>query len=329
MNKKHEKSACCRANVIKYGRRRRQCTVCRKTWSVWQKRRGRKKKRTSAGLVTRFLNREISSLAALARQRGCSEAYLQQALRRSREHFLETTPWRSIPLGHLILIADAVAEMVEQKWRTVYLMLARTVGGNEAIILPPLILPGTETVEGWRSALNTISQSAQGRIVAIVCDGHRGLVSEGTRRGWILQRCHFHLLARIQSQRSRSRTARHTHEAKRIFSHTRLILKSTDQVAIRTALNTLEEIGWLSTSREIQKVLSGFVTNYRDYRSYLMHPDLRLPITNNTAESLGSIIADLKRRMRGFSTVQSFEKWIFALLKFKKKIICNGFYQQN
>lgn len=280
-------------------------------------------------LVARFLNREISSLTALARQRGCSEAYMQKALCKSREYFLKTTSWREIPPDNLILIADAVVEMVERKWRTVYLMLARTIEGNEAVILPPVILPGTETVQGWRIALNTISPGAQDRIVAIVCDGHRGLVLEGTRHGWILQRCHFHLLARIQNQRSRSRTARNTNEAKRIFSHTRVILKSTDEATVMTALNALEEISWLSTSQEIRKVLSGFVTNYRDYRSYLTYPDLRLPITNNTAESLGSIIADLKRRMRGFPTVRSFEKWIFALLKFKKKIICNGFHQQN
>src|SRR3989344_2520590 len=91
----------------------------------------------------------------------------------------------------------------------------------------------------------------------------------------------------------------------------------------------LEDTGWQSTSPEIRKVLSGFVSQYLDYRSYLKYPDLHLPTTNNTAESLASMIADLKRRMRGFPTFRSFERWIVALLKYKKTIACNGFHQQN
>lgn len=329
MNKKHEKSACCRAAIIKYGNKRRQCVRCLRTWSVWQKRRGRKKKRIDTNLVQIFLRREIASLVALAKQRRCSEALVQKTLRNSRDAFIRTTAWFTIPAGNLILIADGVVEMVERQWHTVYLMLVRPVSGRDAVILPPLVLPGTETALGWRKAMDTIPVSVRHRILAIVCDGHRGLISEGFWRGWVIQRCHFHLLARIQSRRSRFRIARHQEEAGMIFKHAHVVLASMDEVAVTRALVALEDIGWQSTSPEIRKVLSGFVSQYRDYRSYLKRPHLHLPTTNNTAESLASIIADLKRRMRGFPTLRSFERWIIALLKFKKTIACNGFYPQK
>ena len=163
----------------------------------------------------------------------------------------------------------------------------------------------------------------------MISDGHLGLVHEGLWRGWVIQRCHFHLLARIQSRRSRFATARNRKEAEEIFRLARIVLAHADETAIQQPLVRIEEIGWNSTSPEIRKVLSGFVKNYQQYRSYLRHPELHLPITNNTAESLASSIADLKHRMRGFPTLRSFSQWIVALLKFKKSIACNGFPQQN
>lgn len=329
MNKKHEKSACCRADTIKYGKRRRQCAECKRTWSVWQRRRGRKKKRTNKTFVLAFLNREVASLACMAKKRRCSEAYLQEMLRRSRDCFIQETLWSAVPAGDLLLVADAVVKFVEHRWHTVYLMLVRPVDGTKAIILPPLIIPGTETAPNWATAITTIPASLLNRVKAIVSDGHVGLVYEGSRRGWVVQRCHFHLLARIQSRRSRFATARNREEAEEIFRLVRTVLAHPDESVIQQTLMQLKEISRYSTSPEIRKVLSGFVTNYRQYRSYLVFPELHLPTTNNTAESLASSIADLKQRMRGFPTLQSFTQWIIALLKFKRSITCNGFYQQN
>lgn len=280
-------------------------------------------------LVRAFLNREIASLAFLARKRKVSEAFLQSELKKSRDAFNANTPWPAIPDGPLLFIADAVVEHVEGAWRTVYLMLARPVEGNRATILAPSIQLGTETVAGWRHAVDTLPPGVIARIQAIVSDGHNGLVLEGRWRNWVIQRCHFHLVARIQSRRSRFRIARHIKEAKNIFKQVYLVLRSLEEARVQESLVVLEEIGWTSTSPEIRKTLSGFVRNYQDYRSYLRHPELHLPTTNNTAESLASTIADLKHRMRGFPTFQSFEQWVIARLKFKQTIACNEFRQQH
>lgn len=329
MKKKHEKSACCRAAVIKFGGKRRRCKKCKKTWSVWKRKRGRKKKRISVDFVKRFLNRDIASLESLARQRRRSPAHMQDVLKKSRDLFIRKTLWPEVPKDKLILIADAVVEMIEQKWHTIYLTLVRSVSGCEAVILPPVIARGVETGKGWKVAIDSLSSDVKRRIVALVCDGHRGLVSEAKWRDWLIQRCQFHLFARIQSRRSRSKIARNTEEAKTIFRLVRLVLGSADEAVIKQSLDILEEIGWHSASPEIQKVLSGFVTNYKDYRTHLAHPELCLPTTSNTAESLASSIADLKHRMRGFPTLNSFTLWTIALLKHKQKITCNGFHQQN
>ena len=324
MNKKHEKSVCCRARYVRFGVRRRQCVSCKRTWRVWRKKLGRKRKRGATEFVENFLNREIASLSSLARKRGYSESYVQKKLKRSRDSFILKTAWSPMPEGGLIAIADAVVELVEKRWRTVHLILVRQISGDSAVILPPFIRNGTETCDGWRQAFEQAPREVLARIQALVCDGHRGLVNEGHWRKWVMQRCHFHLLARIQSRRSRWQIARHKEEAETIFKNIHLVLENDDKKEIAKALNLLEEIGWLSTSPEIRKVLSGFVNNYVEFRSYLIHPKLNLPTTNNTAESLASSIADLKHRMRGFPTMESFTQWIIALLKFKKTLKCRG-----
>lgn len=329
MNKKHEKSVCCHEKSIHWGKKRRRCVRCGKTWSVWKKQRGRKKKRVDTKLARAFLNRDIASLSSIARKRNCSPAHMQNMLKKSRDLFTLVTPWQPVPRGQLIMVADAVIEYVGSHWHTAYLMLVRATDDTESVILPPLIIRGTETADGWQQAIDSLQESVRKRVVALVCDGHNGLLTEAKWRGWLLQRCHFHLLARIQSRRSRWKIARHKAEAEKIFHHVRHILEHPNESELTESLSILEEIGWVSTSPEIRKVLSGFVRNFRDYRLYLKYPNLHLPTTNNTAESLASSIANLKYRMRGFPTLDSFTRWIIALLKFKKKVTCNGFHQQN
>ena len=329
MNKKHEKSACCRAKIIKYGERRRQCVSCQRTWRVWERTRGRRKKRPNRNLVKAFLDRETIAISKNAAKRKQPESTLQDALRRSRDAFLLHEQYAPIPSGDLIMVADAVIELIKGKWITTYLILLRSISGDTAVILPPFFRGGTETYKGWSEAFEAIPQTAQIRIKALVCDGHVGLVGEARERMWVLGRCHFHLLARIQSRRSLSFIARNQKEAGIIFSNVRTVLYDKNERSILSSLDVIEEIGWISRSPTIRTTLSGFVKHHQDYRSYLKYPDLHLPITNNTAESLASLIGDLKYKLKGFKTENSLKSWISALLKFRKKMKCNGFHQPN
>ena len=325
MKKYQAKSACCGAKVNRFGKRRRQCITCGKTWRIRRKKLGRKPKRISTKLVESFFKHEISSMTYISRKREVSLALVQTMMIKSRDLFTLKTAWPAIPRGKLIIIADAVVEMIEGKWRTIYLTLVRSISGTWAVILPPLILDGGENPDGWHEAFGRIDGAILKRVRAVVCDGHRGILFQAKDRHWVIQRCHFHLLARIQSRRSRFAIARHRDEANTIFHHVDIVLKRGDEKEIQQSLNILEEISWLSKSKEIGNVLKGFTTNYRDFRSYMTYPELNLPATSNTAESLASIIGHLKIKMRGFPTMNSFTKWITALLKFRQRIKCNKY----
>ena len=325
MKKYQANSPCCGEKVVRFGARRRQCCVCKKTWRIRKKKPGRKRTRVSTELFESFVQHNIPSLASVSKKKRVSDSLIQKRMTRSRDLFIKKTPWPEIPHGPLILIADAIVEMLEGQWTTVYLMLVRSVSQSQAIILSPFILRGAEHPEGWHEAIARINRPILTRIKAVVCDGHRGILFEARDRKWMIQRCHFHLLARIQGRRSRFATARHREEARKIFHHLGIVLKSLDKKQIQNSLNILEEISWLSKSKEIRTVLRGFTTNYNDFRSYIMYPELNLPTTNNTAESLASVIGHLKIRMRGFRTMNSFAKWIVALLKFRKSIKCNKY----
>lgn len=329
----HEKSLCCRGKIRRFGKRRRQCIICKKTWRVWRKHRGRKKKRISNNFFVRYLKHEIPPLSAMARKYNLSEVILKNRLKRSRDVFLTKTLWPSLPKSkNLIIIADAMVIYTKEGWYTFYFILCKKIKDSEAIITPPNIIKGTETTMGWYETLDKFSEIIKvkkANIKAIVCDGHRGFISYAKWNNILIQRCHFHLIARLQSRRSKWKHSQHREEGERIYKLVKEVLTNPNEKAIVSILDELEEISWSNKSPEIRKTLAGFVNHYRDFRTYLYHPSLHLPTTSNTAESFIGCIKGLRHKARGFRTLDSFQKWICALIKHKKKIKCNGYYQPN
>ncbi len=279
--------------------------------------------------LVRYLDHQTPSLRGLARRYNLSEAVLKYHLKKSRQKFVSKTPWPTLPQGEpLIAIADARVQYTKKGWYTFYFVLLRPVREDQAIIAKPYVKRGTETYSGWSEALKTLPKEVKFSIVALVCDGHGGLVNYARQYGWLIQRCHFHLIARLQSRRSKWRTGRHQKEGKRIYSLVNKVLTIKNTKAILKALIELEEIGWLSSSPEIARTLSGFVKHYEDYRTYLKYPELNLPKTSNTAESFIGCIQKLCQRARGFASLDSLKEWIEALIKYKKFIRCNGVRNQ-
>lgn len=330
MSKKHAKSPCCGDKIIRFGGKRRQCVDCRKTWRIRKSTRGKKRKRLSKNSVVSFLNHTIPTLRALALLRHKSTSAMERRMSLALNKFLADTPWPVIPEEKdLIVIADAMVVYLEKKWHTWHFLLVRPTDGNEAIILPPYHQPGTETGKSWREAFASAPKDILSRVRAIICDGHRGLVSEAKWKGWILQRCHFHLIARVQGRRSKWKSGRRYQEGKLIYGLVKTALTTANQKVLGKTISTLEEMGWRESSPELKKVLLGFVNNHKDFRAYLLYPELKLPTTSNTAESLIGCVQALMHRARGFRTIVSAEKWISAVIKNKQKIKCNGFRQPN
>jgi len=328
MTKIHAKCPFCKAKIINYGQRRRQCVQCKKTWTVRPKKRGRKARRITANPVRRYLNHER---VPLTRERHSTIVLASRSarLRKERDVFNEKQMWRPTPDGSLILIADAIVKYRNGSWHTWFFMFIRSVESEDAIIVEPYYAPGREVYKEWSNALETIPPDVLNRVKALVSDGHRGLMSFALRQDWLVQRCHIHLIMAIQARRSRWAMSRKRSEGEELHVLINCVLADPDQKNVARALERIEEIGWLTSSKMLKKVLQGFVTSADDYRTYLNHPELNLPTTSNTAESLNALVDDLLSRTRGFRTVASLNAWIIALCKDRGTIKCRGKYQQN
>lgn len=316
MSNLHEKSPCCGAGVHRFGTRRRQCTACRKTWRVWKVRRGRKRLRASLQPAQRFIAHRALPVRTFPNR---NKRQYRLALSR---HRCASTPWPQVPSGTLIAIADALVKYVQGSWHTWYFILVRTPKMNEAVILPFFHRKGTETATGWCEAFAAVNTFVLGRIVALVSDGHSGLVTEAKWRNWLLQRCHFHLIARIQSRRSKWKSSRHYEEGKHLYELVKRVLTEPDDALLQPLINELEAIGWQSSSRDLRNVLRGFVNHHQEFRTYLRHPVLRLPLTNNTAETFIGLIEEVCSRARGFNRVEVLDEWIACIIKTRKTIRC-------
>ena len=322
MKKKHEKSSCCRGQVRRFGGRRRQCVMCKKTWRVWKTRRGRKKLRVSVEIAHRFVMHRL--LPVRSPQAGPMLSRNERAYRlgQSRTRCASLCPWPIVPEGNLIAVADALVKYVEGTWHTWYFVLVRALEETEATVLPPFHRIGTETSTGWCEAFDALNAPIRNRIKALVCDGHTGLVYEARWRGWLLERCHFHLIARIQSRRSKWKTSQHYEEGRHLYCLVKRVLSESNERQLQEVVNELEEIGWETPSKDLKNTLKGFVNHYQEFRTYLYHPQLRLPITNNTAETFIGLVEEVGSRARGFKNVSVLNEWITCVCKTRKKIRC-------
>ena len=192
MNILHGKSPCCQAKIYKFGGKRKQCSLCEKTWSVRQKKRGRKAKRINQDLLNKVLckGQKVAHLAG--RKGSVSSSALSQRLKKAMSAKTRTNKY---PIGWLILIADALWFKLDGERWTVYLLALRSTTGGLAYFLDPVLLAGRETGAGWAEALASIPPEIENRLVALVSDGFRGLCQLAKQKAWVNQRCHFHLLA--------------------------------------------------------------------------------------------------------------------------------------
>ena len=137
MNTLHEKSTCCRAKIYKFGNKRRQCSLCKKTWRVWPKKRGAKPSRPRQSLLKKVLVEKQSLFSAKLNRVPLTEAARSVRLRRSMEYFLESTSQNRAPSGELILLIDALwFHFKKERW-AMYIRAVRPVNGDRATFLDP------------------------------------------------------------------------------------------------------------------------------------------------------------------------------------------------
>jgi len=324
MKKIHAKSSCCGTKIVRFGERRKRCTKCLRTWRPRKKKRGRKQKRVSKNIVEKYFSNLLPSFYAKAKEHEKEPDSDEYRLQKSRDLFLRTTDWPTLPEdGPLILVADAKRKKVRGKMTTVYLILVRPISESTAFIHRPHIEEGNETVNGWDRAFDTLPSSVKNRVLALVCDGHRGLVYSAKWRKWKIQRCNFHLIKSLTVRRSVRSTRGHAVVGTKILSLAEIILTTKDAELLRRSISEIEAIGWEARSGSLRAVVTGFLNHLEEYRTYILFPELHLPRTSNSGESFICGLQKVFSRAHGFSTKKSFVLWTECYAKWRKKIACN------
>lgn len=321
---KHVKSPCCNASVRRYGKRRRQCMQCKETWRIRQKKRGRKRNRTSASLLSATLQRR-ETLTQRSGRSQLSAAVLQKRHRYQLDQCMKHDRRMVIPSGKLVLVLDGVWFQFKnyERW-TIYLLALRSVNGSIATFLDPIALPRRENLSHWEYVCDQIPPRLRKQVVAVVADGFRGIETIAARYGWVLQRCHFHLIAELQRMRGNGKRVQNKEIRETLYRLIRTALEETDSHRLASLVIAITRV---SKERECPKWLGmrarEFLRRIDDFRAYLRYPDLNLPSTTNTVESMGRTIRDLVRRSHGFRTPKALRQWVTALIRFHPTRACN------
>lgn len=326
MNSKHAKSPCCGARVRRFGPRRRQCVQCRHTWTIRPKKRGRPAHRTPTSTLHRVLVDGLTLGQLFSKRPGVALPAYRYRFRQALRRYVARPSPQKIPGGPLVLLADGLwFEFGGIPW-ALYLMALKPCRGNYAIFLDPLLFPGKEGASRWHQAFAAIPPGASRRIRAMVVDNLPGMRKLAHEHKWVLQLCNFHLLLKLLAQRRGVRYAlRGGPVRKEIHQLIRSILELPEG---RRLSRTVERLGHLSHgdcgTERIQTTVREFLNGLQHYRAYLMHPQLGLPRTTNTVESMCRLLRELLRSSRAGSNPASVLLWATALIRMRPRVACNG-----
>lgn len=329
MNNLHAKSPCCREKFTRYGQRRRQCSKCGGTWRIRQKKRGRKRLRDNPEYAHRYLERSLTYQSS----HRLTPDQFRYRIGKGQKRFLETaSPVPIYPNVPCVVVVDAMINKIMGRYYTTYIVLIRPVKDNTAIIYGAYTLPGYENGHAWTHVLTErIPEGLRRQIKAIVCDGARIFPRIAAMNEWVLQRCHFHLLAALHTRLSgRRMRKRYRLVGKRLTALIRTVITSTDEAEISRALVRLKRYQYSETVPVTvrERILHGFLREYREYRTYLKHPELNLPRTTGSCESMVRIFRTFLGRTHGISSPGAFDQWIRAIVAKRKTIRCNGTISQ-
>lgn len=328
MNTLHEKlSPCCRAKIYKYGNKRRQCSCCKKTWTVWAKKRGRKPLRPNHTLLRQVVIEKQSLLSPRFNRKRLTVGAMSFRLRRTMEKFLEKVRPNTAPRGSVILVIDALWFLFSGKRWTLYLMAVRGVHHDKAVILEPVLCPDRENYDDWARAIAAIPVHVRKRTVAMVSDGFRGTDRLARDNGWIIQRCHFHLLSQLQVNRGRWKQLPDSKQREQVYLAIRKVLVARPEKLNRCVNELTALLVKNNCPRRLGMIGREFLRRLDQFRSYQNYPDLRLPHTTNSIESFNKII---RSRCHHLRTPESLLLRTKVLIRMRKTITCKPkIFQQN
>lgn len=317
------KSPCCRDRIVRFGRRRRQCARCRKTWSIRRKKRGRPSKPApSAALTDVFVKGYLLRQLAIRRP-GLELAAFRKRFRQRLHRFCERPSEIRIPTGPLILLMDGLWFRFSGKPWVLYLIALKACRGSTAVFLDPILLEGKEGSSKWEQAVETVPIAARQRIRGLVVDNLRGMEKLARLHGWALQLCQFHLLLKLQVQRNRPhRALRGGRTRQEIYQLIRQALDLPLGPRLYATIDRLKDLAQTKCgTKRIRAMVREFLRCAGFYRTCRTRPELGLPATTNSVESMGGLIRQLLRNRSG-SSPKSVVLWATAMIRLRPHIVC-------
>jgi len=325
MNIKHVKSPCCGAKIRHFGGRRRQCSKCKKTWSIRAKKRGRPRYRGAVNRLHKVFLQHFSVKQLFSDRLRIKLPAYHYRFRQILKQFLSKPYKPNIPDGLLILLADGIwFRFAGDPW-VLYLTALKPCSGRRAIFLKPLLFQGKEGGSKWQKIISDIPEDIRHRVCALVVDNINGMKLIARENNWLLQLCHFHMLAKLKVRyKVHQRKLKGGHSRLEIFDLVSAALQVLDQQQFNAVLNRLtafsEDEG---TTERIRATIRDFLRNVGYYRTFLDYPNLKLPTTTNTMESMGAVVRSMLRHSRAWATPKSLLMWAEALIRVKKSLNCS------
>lgn len=105
--------------------------------------------------------------------------------------------------SHLILIIDAQWQYSNSQLRTLYFIAIEATTSQKVTVFDPVLKQGREKTKVWDEIINQLPQPAKKRVITLVSDRIRDIETIVEKNGWIMQRCHSHLLSMLQKMRGK------------------------------------------------------------------------------------------------------------------------------
>jgi len=351
----HEKSKCCAAKIIRFGGKRRQCTACRKTWRVHPAKPGRRTLRRSRNHLNKVFNHGFSVKQIALHSRLSIDAVYK---RFNNELKAVVNARRIIRIRgqKLILIVDAEWQLFKNGFWTLYCLSVKSTNSETVTVFDPVLksgkenatdwnvvingLPlsvkstnsetvtvfdpvlksGKENATDWNVVINGLPLSVKNRLVAVVSDGIRGFDAIAYENGWIIQRCHFHLLSMLQKMRGKRASTPGRQIREKIYQSAKLAITEISKRRVNVLCRRLAILAKHPLCpRRMRMVVRELLRHFPEYRSYLQHPEFNLPTTVNVMESVNSYI---RRKARTVNAPNAWRKWAIAAIRFKSKFTC-------
>ncbi len=191
--------------------------------------------------------------------------------------------------------------------------------------MDPLLIQARENVWDWQRFTEGLPKPVYSRIKALVCDNFSGAKRWAGRNNWTLQLCHAHLIRQLQIRRGRwKHRIPGTSVRESIYQLIRTTLELPESPRLEKMLKRLNTIQKLSPSVFLGRITREYLRSAGFYRAYLHHPELELPTTTNTLESMAKKIRDLMRRTNNLRTPKSLGIWVTGFIRINPKMVCNG-----